>query len=156
MIKYTLKALTAAAFFVFAAVGPAPAARLPGQYAIGNIGYNYFWTAREGGRHTIGGVVTNARTVGPHEKFTLETMNPNYKLLLTANNYYVTAAAGGGLGANYDAGQVIQAAVARRLPHGIAAVLGPVLVRSSVAVDYVPIPIVGSVFGFNCHDESDL
>lgn len=108
--KNILRTLAVAALLVYATVRPAPAARLPGQYAIGNIGYYYFWTAREGGRHTIDGVVTNARSVGPYEKFSIETMNPNYKLLITANNYYVSAAAGGGLGANYGAGQVIQAA----------------------------------------------
>jgi hypothetical protein len=107
MINNTLKKTAIAVFLVAMTAQVAMAERLPGEYAIRTLLKNTYLTARPG-NHSIDAIITSATAAGPYEKFRFERMQPNYTIMLTPGNYYVSAANGGGRGGSYDAAQTLQ------------------------------------------------
>ena len=77
---------------------------LPGQFSIRTYLKNNLITAKDGGHHSIDALVTNATSLGPNEKFTIEkAFGPFTTLFKTSGGYYVSAYQEGGVGAENDA-----------------------------------------------------
>lgn len=105
-MKAILKILTMTAFMALATTAPVMAQEFPGEYAIRTMLRNTYLTARPGAPR-LDPIITSAMAPGPNERFRLEHMQPSYTLLRTSSNHFVSASRGGGLGAGYDAGQVL-------------------------------------------------
>jgi hypothetical protein len=80
---------------------------LPGEFAI-STRKGYF-TARDGGHHTIDAITTAATTIGPFEKFKLAQVQPDFTTIQTAGGYFLTAI--GGQGGGSDPTRVVQTEV---------------------------------------------
>lgn len=80
---------------------------LPGEFAI-KTGKGYF-TARDGGHHSIDAVTTAATAIGANEKFRLASVQPSFTIIQTAGGYYLTAV--GGMGGGSDPSRVVQTEV---------------------------------------------
>ena len=102
-----------------------PYGLLPGEFVIRTYLTNNYLTARDGGRHTDDAVITSATTPGPNEKFKLSKIGPNYTAIQTLQGYYVSAANGGGLGANFDASQVLHTYVTSLVDSAKFRLIGP-------------------------------
>lgn len=77
---------------------------VPGQFSIRTYLKNSAITARDGGHHSVDALVTNATSLGPNERFTIETaFGPFTTLFKTAGGYYVSAIQEGGADTGNDA-----------------------------------------------------
>jgi hypothetical protein len=73
---------------------------LPGEFTIRAYLKNTLLTARDGGHHSIDALVTSATSIGPNERFRLEGFQPDFTLIRTAGNFFVSARGAGGIGGN--------------------------------------------------------
>jgi hypothetical protein len=98
---------------------------LPGQFAIRNFLTNTLISARDGGHHSIDALVTDATAIGENERFFFERTPPGWTVMKTANNYYVSASHGGGVGGNQDDTQTFQTERTALADDAVFAVTGP-------------------------------
>jgi hypothetical protein len=98
---------------------------LPGEFVMRTYLTNNYLTARDGGHHSIDAVITSATTLGPNEKFKVTTIQPNYTTIQTLQGYYVSAVGAGGLGGNFDAGEILQTERTAPADDALFRMLGP-------------------------------
>ena len=81
--------------------------QLPGEFAIRTYLKDTFLTARDGGRHSINAVTTDATLPGARlfEKFKLTALQPDFTTIQTVFAFFVSALGGGG---STNAAQVLQ------------------------------------------------
>lgn len=81
--------------------------QLPGEFAIRTYLKDTFLTARDGGRHSINAVTTDASGAGARlfEKFKLTALQPDFTTIQTVFAFFVSALGGGG---STNAAQVLQ------------------------------------------------
>jgi hypothetical protein len=81
----------------------------PGEFVFRTYLKNHLITARDGGHHSIDALVSNATSIGPNEKFTLELTSSNVDTTIkTAGGFYLSARNGGGIGGGQDDTQTFQ------------------------------------------------
>jgi hypothetical protein len=81
----------------------------PGEFVFRTYLKNNLVTARDGGHHSIDALVSNATSIGPNEKFTLELTSSNVdSTIRTAGGFYLSARNGGGIGGAQDDTQTFQ------------------------------------------------
>lgn len=103
----SIRALTLTALLAAPSLRPVMAEQLPGEYALRTVLKNSYLTARPG-NHTFDALITSATAPGRYEKFRIERMRPNYTLIKSASNYFVSAANAGGRGGAYGETTTLQ------------------------------------------------